>query len=129
MPFSYWPPQGGQSEPTYAYDNPALYPIVLSGIRILQHGRNLRMVASTPHDIDRISRTPVLGGNDNLALRNLWAAGGPMGVWQRNLNTPRLPVLRDWWFDNNAISANPSMIYFKTIISMTTHKVTAQITH
>ena len=112
MPFQYWPPQGGRPEPTYAYDNPANYTVVLSGIRIEQHGRNLRMVSSTPHDIDRISRTPVLAGNDNLALRNLWAAGGPMNVWQRNLKVSRLQQLRDWWFDNAAISANPSLIYF-----------------
>ena len=120
MPFQYWPPQGGRPEPTYAYDNPANYTVVLSGIRIEQHGRNLRMVSSTPHDIDRISRTPVLAGNDNLALRNLWAAGGPMNVWQRNLKVSRLQQLRDWWFDNAAISANPSLIYFPGMINLTT---------
>lgn len=112
MPMRYWPPTGGGSEPTYAYDNPANYAVTLSGIRIQQHGRSLRMVESTPQNIDRISRTPVLEGNDNLSLRNLWAAGGPMGVWQRNLDIARLPELQDWWFDDNAISANPSIIYF-----------------
>ena len=35
-----------------------------------------------------------------------------MNVWQRNLKVSRLQQLRDWWFDNAAISANPSLIYF-----------------
>jgi hypothetical protein len=117
----YWPPQGSRIEPTYAYDNPNAYPVPLSGIRINQHGRPLRMVCSSPKDIDRIARTPLLEGDDNLALRNLWSAGGAMNVWQRRVNLGRLPILQTWWFDNAAISANPSIIYFPGIDQFNDH--------
>jgi len=114
MAFKYWRALTGQIEPTYAYDDPANHPINLVGILLKQHNRPLRMVESTPHDIDRLCRTPLLDGVDNLDLRQLWATIGGINVWQRKLDSSRLPGIQEWWFDNDAISANPSIIYFPT---------------
>ena len=104
-------PTADDVEPVYIYDNPDEHMIVLSGQYIDQKGLGrIRSISTTPADMDRFCRTPLLQENSNLDYATRWS-GAAMNAYQRELNVDNMAGISEWWNTPTSLSPNAPLIW------------------